>query len=83
MCKPVDGVGGVMEKNGELNVTFRLGRPYTDRLQLAADESGLSPGQYARLCVLMHFEETALHRIVDELHAIRAELRQLKCDRDT
>lgn len=75
-------VEGMMESERELSVSFRLGRPYTDRLQQAADESGMSPGQYARLCVLMHFEETALHRIVDELHAIRAELGQLKRDRD-
>ena len=60
------------------HVGFRLGTPYSDRLERVAHEQGLSPGKYARLVLVQHFEETASHRIADKLEALENEVQELR-----
>ena len=62
-------------------ISYRIGRPYTDRLDASASAAGMSCGQYARLVLVTHFEETALHRLIEEVHELRRELAELRLDR--
>lgn len=64
----------------ERTISYRIGRPYTDRLEEAAHAAGMSRGQYARLILVTHFEETALHRLSDEVVELRKELAELRLD---
>ncbi|MEO0851885.1 MAG: hypothetical protein AAFY15_00055 [Cyanobacteria bacterium J06648_11] len=69
-----------MPREKERTIAYRLSRPYTDRLEARAAELGLSVGQYARLVLVMHFEETASHRVADELEKLRAEVTDLRIE---
>ena len=60
-----------MAREKEQTIAYRLGRPYTDKLDEVAKLHGLSRGQYARLVLVTHFEETALHRLSDEVRELR------------
>lgn len=72
-------MGDQDERNDkDVTIAFRIGRPYTDRLEAAAAASGISRGAYARLALVMHFEETVLHRVVEELYALRKEVQELR-----
>ncbi len=62
------------------HVGFRLGRPYVDHLERAAAEHGLGLGQYARLILVMHFEDTTRHKIADELAELRKEVSELRLE---
>ena len=64
----------------ETTIAYRLGRPYTDRLEKIANEHGLSRGQYARLVLVMHFEETAIHRLAEEVVELRKEVMDLRIE---
>ena len=68
-------------RDKERTIAYRLGRPYTDRLEDRAEEAGLSVGQYARLVLVMHFEETALHQLADEVTKLRDEVTELRVER--
>jgi len=65
----------------EKTIAYRLGRPYTDKLDEAADLHGMSRGQYARLVLVTHFEDTALHRLGDEIRDLRKEVTEIRIDR--
>ena len=65
-------------RDKETTIAYRLGRPYTDRLEASAKANGLSRGQYARLALVMHFEETALHRLVEQVTELRREVNMLR-----
>jgi len=65
-------------RDKETTIAYRLGRPYTDRLERSAEASGLSRGQYARLALVMHFEETAVHRLADEILELKKEVSDLR-----
>lgn len=64
----------------ERTISYRIGRPYTDRLEEAAALNGMSRGQYARLVLVTHFEETAIHRLSEEVRELRKELTELRLD---
>ena len=40
----------------------------------------MSAGQYARLVLVMHFEETAAHRVADEIAKLRGEVSDLRVE---
>ena len=61
------------DKPGSNPVSFRLSGLYQDRLDGLARRRGMSPHQYARLAVVMHIEDTAIHKVLDEVAALRAE----------
>jgi len=69
-------------KRGDKDATiaYRLGRPYTDRLAEVAKVNGMSRGQYARLVLVTHFEETAIHRLSDEVRELRKEVTVLRLE---
>ncbi|GEM_PF-3576641 len=67
-------------RDRETTIAFRLGRPYTDRLEASAQVTGLSRGQYARLILVMHFEDTALHRLEEALIQLKREVADLNQD---
>ena len=67
-------------RSKEKTIAFRLGRPYTDRAQQMAKASKLSIHQYARLVLVMHFEESARHRVADELGELRREVMELRIE---
>lgn len=64
----------------EKTIAYRLGRPYTERLEEAARLHGMSRGQYARFVLVTHFEETAFHRLCEEVRDLRRELTELRLD---
>lgn len=64
----------------ESTIAYRLGRPYTDRLAEIAKLNGMSRGQYARLVLVTHFEETAIHRLSDEVRELRKEVTELRLE---
>lgn len=68
-------------RDKERTIAYRLGRPYVDRLEQRAVEAGLSVGQYARLVLVTHFEETAMHRLADEVAKLRDEMTELRVQR--
>ena len=68
-------------RDKERTISYRLGRPYTDRLEAAAKVNGMSRGQYARFVLVTHFEETAIHRMSDELRELRKEVTELRLER--
>ena len=65
-------------RDKETTIAYRLGRPYTDRLEASAKANGLSRGQYARLALVMHFEETALHRLAEAITELKREVINLR-----
>jgi len=67
-------------RDRETTIAYRLGRPYTDLLEKSAKEHGLSRGQYARLALVMHFEETALHRLSEEIVELKKEVYDLRLE---
>ena len=67
-------------RDKERTIAYRLGRPYTDRLEELAKASGMSAGQCARLVLVMHFEETARHRVAEELEELRKEVTELRIE---
>ena len=69
-----------MTREKERTIAYRLGRPYTDKLDEVATLHGMSRGQYARLVLVTHFEETALHRLAEEVQALRREVTELRCE---
>jgi uncharacterized protein YbaP (TraB family) len=40
----------------EKTVAYRLGSPYVEKLEEKAQQAGMSPHQFARLALVMHFE---------------------------
>ena len=73
-------MAGCKLREKERTIAYRLGRPYTDKLEEAARLNGMSRGQYARLVLVTHFEETAIHRLSDEIRELRKELTELRLD---
>lgn len=69
-----------MSRDKERTVAYRLGTPYMGRLEGRASETGMSVGQYARLVLVMHFEETASHRVADEIAKLRGEVTDLRVE---
>ena len=67
-------------RDKETTIAYRLGRPYTDRLDKSAQDHGLSRGQYARLVLVMHFEETAMHRLAEEVIELKQEVIDLRLE---
>ena len=70
------------KRRREPTIAYRLGRPYTDLLKERAEQFEMSVGQYARLALVMHFEETAIHRLADELQELRNEVTELRVARE-
>lgn len=69
-----------MSRDKERTIAYRLGLPYVGKLEQRASENGLSVGQYARLVLVMHFEETANHRVADEIARLRGEVTDLRAE---
>ena len=67
-------------RDKETTIAYRLGRPYTDRLEKSAQDHGISRGQYARLALVMHFEETAMHRLAEEVSELKREVTDLRLE---
>jgi uncharacterized protein YbaP (TraB family) len=61
----------------EKTVAYRLGSPYVEKLEEKAQQAGMSPHQFARLALVMHFEETAVHRCADEVADLKSGLERL------
>jgi hypothetical protein len=64
----------------ERTISYRLGRPYVEQLEQAAKSHGMSPGQFARLVLVMHFEQTATHKVNDTLCELRQEVLALRAE---
>ena len=64
-------------RDNDKTVAFRLGSPYLEKLEERAGRVGMSPHQFARLALVMYFEETAVHRCADELAELKAEVERL------
>ena len=69
-----------MSRDKERTIAYRLGLPYVSKLEQRASENGLSVGQYARLVLVMHFEQTAAHRVADEIAKLRGEVTDLRVE---
>lgn len=69
-----------MSRDKERTIAYRLGLPYVGKLEQRAREHGMSVGQYARLVLVMHFEETAAHRVADEIKKLRGEVTDLRVE---
>ena len=61
----------------EKTISFRLGSPYLERLEERVQGTNLSRHQVARLALVTHFEETAVHRCADEVEELRREVARL------
>ncbi len=59
-------------------VTFKIPLHYLARLNELAATNGMSRGQAARFLVVTHFEETAQHRVADELHELRQVVQEIR-----
>ena len=69
-----------MSRDKERTIAYRLGLPYVSKLEEQASEQGMSACQYARLVLVMHFEETAAHRVADEIAKLRGEVSDLRVE---
>ena len=67
-------------RDKERTISYRIGRPYVDQLEEAAKSHGMSPGQFARLVLVMHFEQTATHKVNDTLGELRQEVLALRAE---
>ena len=65
----------------ERTIAYRLSRHYSEQLEKRAAENGMSVGQYARLVLCMHFEESALHKLTDEIRDLKNEVTELRIER--
>lgn len=66
------------KRANEMTVAFRLGSPYLEKLEERAQCVGLSPHQFARLALVMQFEETAVHRCADEVEGLKTQVARLR-----
>lgn len=69
-----------MSRDKERTIAYRLGLPYVGKLEQRASENGLSVGQYARLVLVMHFEETANHRVADGVERLKDAVDELRIE---
>ena len=67
-------------RDKERTISYRLDRPYVEQLEQAARSNGMSPGQFARLVLVMHFEQTATHKVNDTLCELRQEVLALRAE---
>ena len=62
------------------SVSFRLGAPYSERLTREAERHNVSPGQYARMILAMHFEQSELLNLKDEVGDVHTELQEFRAE---
>jgi len=67
-------------RSQDRHVGFRIGPPYRERLEKAAEVTGVSIGQYARFVLVTHFEQTATHLLREELEKLRKEVTELRAE---
>ncbi len=65
-------------RDRDKTVSFRIGSPYLERLEERAKVSHLSRHQVARLALVTHFEETAVHRCADEVEELKQQIARLE-----
>jgi len=61
----------------ERTISFRLGSPYLERLEERSKGTSLSRHQVARLALVSHLEESAVHRCADDMRSMRRDLEQM------
>lgn len=59
-------------------ISFRLDARYERELRRRAEGARISPGDYARLVLIRHIEDTELANLRDEVASLRSELERFR-----